>query len=573
MVVPHINTKSVPNVSAHPSPPAIDDPLLKPQMPMIDRLSPPCEDGKTISAQPPASFPPSPPSEHPPSPAPTEGEAASLAAVRQSTPSPILAPCQSSPSSKPALTSAEAKACRQLLSSVQRHHAAWPFLQPVDPVAAGAPDYFNVIKRPMDLSTIEKKLASQEYEAIQAFADDFLLMIDNCCIYNPPAHAVHQLAKSLGNYIALQLNKMFPALDLSVDQGAEGVRRPKRDIKRPQVFEPEEIHVKKSGGRRGSVRNDDDEEGGARSKAGKKRRASHVDDSSDDDDEKDERIKMLAASIQQIHNTLATLRRKSSTTPSTSKKAKREPSTPSATPAAKKRRQSKAESVPETPLRQSPVPMEQDTIVAVEYVPVVAAAAGPERQCEYCGAVETPMWRRGPSGKSTLCNKCGVKWRSGKIMTENGPPPVLREVREGRVTKPKAKKGKALPPPPPRQITYEQKKELSTLIGTLPERHMVGVVDIIRSGIPHLRDTTDEIELDIDSIDNTTLTTLYDFVMKACGRGSASISFARKPSLKQKQQRQAPAAPAPVTPSPVSAPRRLAESDSDSESSSGSDSE
>ncbi|KAJ3268112.1 hypothetical protein HK104_005493 [Borealophlyctis nickersoniae] len=113
---------------------------------------------------------------------------------------------------------------------------------------------------------------------------------------------------------------MFPALDLSVDQGAEGVRRPKRDIKRPQVFEPEEIHVKKSGGRRGSVRNDDGEEGGDGSKAGEKGRASHVDDSSADDDEKDERIKMLAASIQQIHNTLASLRRKSSTTPSASKK-------------------------------------------------------------------------------------------------------------------------------------------------------------------------------------------------------------------------------------------------------------
>jgi len=33
-----------------------------------------------------------------------------------------------------------------------------------------------------------------------------------------------------------------------------------------------------------------------------------------------------------------------------------------------------------------------------------------KRKCEFCGTVETPMWRRGPTGKGTLCNACGVKW-------------------------------------------------------------------------------------------------------------------------------------------------------------------
>jgi hypothetical protein len=30
--------------------------------------------------------------------------------------------------------------------------------------------------------------------------------------------------------------------------------------------------------------------------------------------------------------------------------------------------------------------------------------------CSFCGASDTPMWRKGPSGKGTLCNACGVKW-------------------------------------------------------------------------------------------------------------------------------------------------------------------
>jgi GATA zinc finger len=32
------------------------------------------------------------------------------------------------------------------------------------------------------------------------------------------------------------------------------------------------------------------------------------------------------------------------------------------------------------------------------------------RTCEFCHTNKTPMWRRGPSGKGTLCNACGVRW-------------------------------------------------------------------------------------------------------------------------------------------------------------------
>lgn len=37
------------------------------------------------------------------------------------------------------------------------------------------------------------------------------------------------------------------------------------------------------------------------------------------------------------------------------------------------------------------------------------------KKCAYCGVTETPQWRRGPSGKRTLCNACGVKWSSGRL--------------------------------------------------------------------------------------------------------------------------------------------------------------
>lgn len=44
-----------------------------------------------------------------------------------------------------------------------------------------------------------------------------------------------------------------------------------------------------------------------------------------------------------------------------------------------------------------------------------------KKNCMYCGARYTPMWRRGPKGPGTLCNACGVKWKQGKIIIEESP--------------------------------------------------------------------------------------------------------------------------------------------------------
>jgi hypothetical protein len=58
-----------------------------------------------------------------------------------------------------------AVACSQaklgaLLGQLKRKPEAVYFLAPVDPVALNIPAYFEVVKRPMDFGTVEKKLAS-----------------------------------------------------------------------------------------------------------------------------------------------------------------------------------------------------------------------------------------------------------------------------------------------------------------------------------------------------------------------------------------------------------------------------
>ncbi|KAE8685589.1 self-incompatibility family protein [Hibiscus syriacus] len=43
------------------------------------------------------------------------------------------------------------------------------------------------------------------------------------------------------------------------------------------------------------------------------------------------------------------------------------------------------------------------------------------RKCQHCGAEKTPQWRAGPLGPKTLCNACGVRYNSGRLVPEYRP--------------------------------------------------------------------------------------------------------------------------------------------------------
>lgn len=47
---------------------------------------------------------------------------------------------------------------------------------------------------------------------------------------------------------------------------------------------------------------------------------------------------------------------------------------------------------------------------------------GTLKLCQACGTNNTPMWRRGPAGKSSLCNACGAKWKVGRLVVPEHPP-------------------------------------------------------------------------------------------------------------------------------------------------------
>ncbi|XP_047083578.1 GATA transcription factor 1-like [Lolium rigidum] len=47
--------------------------------------------------------------------------------------------------------------------------------------------------------------------------------------------------------------------------------------------------------------------------------------------------------------------------------------------------------------------------------------AAARRRCTHCASEETPQWRLGPDGPRTLCNACGVRFKTGRLLPEYRP--------------------------------------------------------------------------------------------------------------------------------------------------------
>lgn len=55
--------------------------------------------------------------------------------------------------------------------------------------------------------------------------------------------------------------------------------------------------------------------------------------------------------------------------------------------------------------------------------PASSIWSGPQvqRRCTHCHVQKTPQWRTGPLGPKTLCNACGVRFKSGRLYPEYRP--------------------------------------------------------------------------------------------------------------------------------------------------------
>lgn len=87
-----------------------------------------------------------------------------------------------------------------MLSMLSAHKFAQPFLDPVDPVALGIPDYKTIVREPMDLGTVKKKLKGKEYKNPAQMLVDIRKIWANSFLYNPVSSAMHSMTGEMNEY-------------------------------------------------------------------------------------------------------------------------------------------------------------------------------------------------------------------------------------------------------------------------------------------------------------------------------------------------------------------------------------
>ncbi|KAG0697173.1 Bromodomain-containing protein [Suillus ampliporus] len=269
-------------------------------------------------------------------------------------------------------TGEQLKYCGKILIDLQRkQHAAIaaPFYEPVDAIKLDIPTYYKVIKKPMDMSTMRKKLEGGEYPNASKFFDDFKLMIRNCFLFNPAGTPVNQAGIELQRLFDEKWKSLPPLREASDDDEDE--------------YEDEES-----------------------------------------EEERNRRIATMEAQIESMRGNLMALKNK---------------------PAKEKKKKEKKEKAP------------------VASTSKAAASRAPK------------------AAPATNGNK---RKTTKKPMAEDDV------------------------------LSFEQKKDLSEAITSLDGVKLEKVIQIIHEGVPEIRDSTEEIELEIDTLPPHVLTKLYNFVLR-----------------------------------------------------------
>jgi len=99
--------------------------------------------------------------------------------------------------------------CRDLIQRMFKGPGFWtrlvgPFKKPVDPTTDNVPNYFDVVKRPMDLQTIQGKMNRGEYVTAAEFEADIRLIFQNCYEYWTQDDAIFKNCTDFENYFNTQ---------------------------------------------------------------------------------------------------------------------------------------------------------------------------------------------------------------------------------------------------------------------------------------------------------------------------------------------------------------------------------
>ncbi|KAM7009261.1 LOW QUALITY PROTEIN: bromodomain-containing protein 4-like [Tautogolabrus adspersus] len=366
------------------------------------------------------------------------------------------------------------RSCARLVKEMlSKKHVgyAWPFYKPVDVKALGLHDYHDIIKHPMDLSTVKKKLDSRQYRDAQEFAADVRLMFSNCYKYNPPDHDVVGMARKLQDVFEMRFAKMpdEPEEPVPVPTPSTALHPAPstRQVPPPSVvFEnesPSSSESESSGG--------------------------------DSEHERQQRLAELQEQLKAVHDQLAALSQPPVSKPKKKEREKKE----------KKKEKHKKKIGAEEPVESPP--------------PVTLQTSKKNKSSKEPIVVKKE--RKKPGKKE------GVKNSRPAVPLPPGPTPLVPSAAleaEDDVDvfgAGSADRGKPM--------SYEEKRQLSLDINKLPGDKLGRVVHIIQTREPSLKNSNpDEIEIDFETLKPSTLRELEKYV-SICLKKKKKLS-AEKPS-------------------------------------------
>ncbi|XP_033868865.3 bromodomain adjacent to zinc finger domain protein 2B-like isoform X20 [Acipenser ruthenus] len=97
--------------------------------------------------------------------------------------------------------------CSLILSELETHEDAWPFLLPVNLKLVSG--YKKVIKKPMAFATIREKLDSSQYQNLEAFVVDVRLVFDNCETFNEDDSDIGRAGHNMRRYFEIRWTELF----------------------------------------------------------------------------------------------------------------------------------------------------------------------------------------------------------------------------------------------------------------------------------------------------------------------------------------------------------------------------
>ncbi|KAL9853490.1 transcription intermediary factor 1-alpha [Geothlypis trichas] len=110
--------------------------------------------------------------------------------------------------------------CERLLLYLYCHEMSPAFQDPVPPTV---PDYYRIIKKPMDLSTIKRRLdvTNSFYTKPEDFVADFRLIFQNCAEFNEPDSEVADAGMKLEAYFEDLLRNLYPERKFPVQPSSQ----------------------------------------------------------------------------------------------------------------------------------------------------------------------------------------------------------------------------------------------------------------------------------------------------------------------------------------------------------------